>query len=69
MAAPQDIRSTGPFQEFFRTEAAGGALLVVCACVALVVTVQLMTAAIAWFSWTGGRRAEAGRDGYEETPA
>jgi NhaA family Na+:H+ antiporter len=30
-------RSTNPFQEFFRTEAAGGALLVACACAALVV--------------------------------
>jgi NhaA family Na+:H+ antiporter len=29
--------STNPFQEFFRTEAAGGALLVGCACAALVV--------------------------------
>lgn len=28
--------STSPFQEFFRTEAAGGAVLVACACVALV---------------------------------
>ena len=33
---PQDARSTSPFQEFFRTEAAGGALLVTCACAALV---------------------------------
>jgi NhaA family Na+:H+ antiporter len=32
----QDPRSTSPFQEFFRTEAAGGALLVLCACAALV---------------------------------
>jgi NhaA family Na+:H+ antiporter len=32
-----DTRSTNPFQEFFRTEAAGGALLVACACAALVV--------------------------------
>ena len=36
-AEPQDSRSTSPFQEFFRTEAAGGALLVTCACAALVV--------------------------------
>ena len=36
-AEPQDSRSTNPFQEFFRTEAAGGALLVACACAALVV--------------------------------
>ena len=36
-AEPQDSRSTNPFQEFFRTEAAGGALLVVCACAALIV--------------------------------
>ena len=34
---PPDTRSTGPFQEFFRTEAVGGALLVVSACAALVV--------------------------------
>jgi Na+:H+ antiporter, NhaA family len=32
-----DARSTSPFQEFFRTEAAGGALLVGCACAALLV--------------------------------
>ncbi len=32
----QESRS-GPFQEFFRTEAAGGALLVACACAAFVV--------------------------------
>jgi NhaA family Na+:H+ antiporter len=31
-----DSRSAGPFQEFFRTEAAGGALLVACAIAALV---------------------------------
>jgi NhaA family Na+:H+ antiporter len=35
--APEDVRRTNPFQEFFRTEAAGGALLVACACAALVV--------------------------------
>jgi Na+:H+ antiporter, NhaA family len=35
MATPQDSRVTSAFQEFFRTEAAGGALLVACACVAL----------------------------------
>ncbi len=34
---PQESRSTGPFQEFFSTEAAGGALLVACACAALLV--------------------------------
>jgi NhaA family Na+:H+ antiporter len=34
---PEDSRPTNPFQEFFRTEAAGGALLVACACAALVV--------------------------------
>jgi NhaA family Na+:H+ antiporter len=33
----QEPRGTSPFQEFFRTEAAGGALLVACACAALVV--------------------------------
>ncbi len=33
----RESRSTSPFQEFFRTEAAGGALLVACACVALLV--------------------------------
>jgi NhaA family Na+:H+ antiporter len=33
----QESRSTGPFQEFVRTEAAGGALLFACACAALVV--------------------------------
>lgn len=33
----QESYSTSPFQEFFRTEAAAGALLVVCACAALVV--------------------------------
>ena len=32
----QETPSTGPFQEFFQTEAAAGALLVVCACAALV---------------------------------
>ena len=32
-----DVRPINPFQEFFRTEAAGGALLVACACAALVV--------------------------------
>jgi Na+:H+ antiporter, NhaA family len=37
MTAEADSRSTNPFQEFFRTEAAGGALLVACACAALVV--------------------------------
>jgi NhaA family Na+:H+ antiporter len=36
-AEPQESHSTGPFQEFFRTEAAAGALLVICACAALVV--------------------------------
>ena len=36
--APEDSRpTTKSFQEFFRTEAAGGALLVACACAALVV--------------------------------
>lgn len=34
---PSTSRSTTPFQEFFRTEAAGGAILVCCACAALVV--------------------------------
>jgi NhaA family Na+:H+ antiporter len=33
----QESHSTSPFQEFFRTEAAAGSLLVVCACAALVV--------------------------------
>jgi NhaA family Na+:H+ antiporter len=33
----QESRSTSPFHEFFRTEAAGGALLVACACAALIV--------------------------------
>src|SRR5688572_5922123 len=36
-AEAHEFRSTSPFQEFFRTEAAGGALLVACACAALVV--------------------------------
>lgn len=36
-AEPQESSATTPFQEFFRTEAAGGALLVACACAALVV--------------------------------
>jgi NhaA family Na+:H+ antiporter len=36
-AEAQEFRSTRTFQEFFRTEAAGGALLVACACAALVV--------------------------------
>jgi NhaA family Na+:H+ antiporter len=36
-AESQESRSTSPFHEFFRTEAAGGALLVGCACVALIV--------------------------------
>ena len=36
-AEPPESRSTSPFQEFFRTEAAGGALLVACACTALIV--------------------------------
>lgn len=40
-----DTRATNPFQEFFRTEAAGGALLVACACVALIV------ANSAWADW------------------
>jgi NhaA family Na+:H+ antiporter len=35
-AHPHDPSSTSPFQEFFRTEATGGAVLVACACVALV---------------------------------
>jgi predicted MFS family arabinose efflux permease len=35
------------------------------ACVALVVVVQITTAAIGYFSWTGERPAEAGRYGYE----
>jgi NhaA family Na+:H+ antiporter len=35
--APEDSRPTNPFQEFFRTEAAGGALLVACAGAALLV--------------------------------
>ena len=35
MYTDRDPRSTSPFQEFFRTEAAGGALLVGCACAAL----------------------------------
>jgi NhaA family Na+:H+ antiporter len=34
-ARPEDSRPTNPFQEFFRTEAAGGALLVASACAAL----------------------------------
>ena len=33
----QDSSASSPFQEFFRTEAAAGALLVACACAALVV--------------------------------
>jgi NhaA family Na+:H+ antiporter len=36
-AVSQESRATSPFQEFFRTEAAGGALLVVCACAALAI--------------------------------
>jgi NhaA family Na+:H+ antiporter len=36
MVEPQEPHTTGPFQEFFRTEAAAGALLVICACAALV---------------------------------
>jgi NhaA family Na+:H+ antiporter len=36
-AEPRESRSTSPFQEFFRTEAAGGALLVACACAALAI--------------------------------
>src|SRR5712691_1206573 len=36
-AEPADSRPTNPFYEFFRSEAAGGALLVVCACAALAV--------------------------------
>src|SRR5256885_11168923 len=36
-AEPTDSRPTNPFHEFFRSEAAGGALLVVCACAALAV--------------------------------
>jgi Na+:H+ antiporter, NhaA family len=31
----EESDSASPFQEFFRTEAAAGALLVLCACVAL----------------------------------
>ena len=37
MIESQESHSTSPFQEFFRTEAAAGALLVICACAALVV--------------------------------
>lgn len=37
MAEPQNARGTNPFHEFFQTEAAGGALLVGCACLALIV--------------------------------
>jgi YNFM family putative membrane transporter len=37
------------------------------ACVALVVAVQVITAAVGQFSWTGGRPGKAGR--YEEIPA
>ena len=37
MTAADGTHSTSPFQEFFRTEAAAGALLVFCACAALVV--------------------------------
>jgi len=36
-AEPADARPTNSFYEFFRSEAAGGALLVVCACAALAV--------------------------------
>ena len=36
MVESQESHLTGPFQEFFRTEAATGALLVLCACAALV---------------------------------
>ena len=36
-AEAPDSPSANPFQEFFRTEAAGGALLVTCACAALIV--------------------------------
>ena len=36
-AEPADFRPTNPFYEFFRSEAAGGALLVVCACAALAI--------------------------------
>ncbi len=36
MATSQGPHSTNPFQEFFRTESAGGAILVACACAALV---------------------------------
>jgi NhaA family Na+:H+ antiporter len=36
-AEASDSRTTSAFREFFRTEAAGGALLVACACAALVV--------------------------------
>ena len=34
-AEPADARQTNPFYEVLRSEAAGGALLVVCACAAL----------------------------------
>src|SRR5258706_4193061 len=37
MTVAQEARSPGAFQEFFQTEAATGALLVVCACAALIV--------------------------------
>jgi MFS family permease len=37
------------------------------ACVALVVAVQMTTATIGYFSWTGRRRAKAERYGYEGT--
>jgi Na+/H+ antiporter NhaA len=36
IADASDSRPTNPFQEFFRTEAVGGALLVACAGAALV---------------------------------
>jgi NhaA family Na+:H+ antiporter len=36
-AEPEESRATNPFQEFFRSEAAAGAVLVVCACAALAV--------------------------------
>ncbi len=36
MVIEPDSHPTSPFQEFFRTEAAGGALLILCACTALV---------------------------------
>jgi len=37
MVESEESQPTSPFQEFFRTEAAAGALLVMCACAALVI--------------------------------